>query len=679
MLCRRLTRAPVALLIFLCVLSPGLGQSIGITPLADVPDSPLWTSDYVASQHRCLEAETKTRLLHKAATREADATPAMAFYDVGFYDLVLDLDPHTQTLCGTTTLTARVLADSLDAVDLHLRANMAVTGAMSGGTAASSRRAGDVLTVVLDRTYRLAETLQVAVSYSGNPAGEFFGWDVYGGEPLIWSLSEPYGARDWWACKDLNTDKPDSVALHVTVPENLIVASNGLLDDTTVPGPGLKTYHWTERYPIATYLVSLAIHPYEVFTYGYYPAGGGCMPVVSYVVPDQWANAQTGFLVTVDVLEAFAADFGEYPFVKEKFGHAHVPYVGMEHQTLTSIYHDYYNEWLIVHELAHQWFGNMVTCDDFHHVWLNEGLATWCEARWKEVTQGEAAYHEEMAGTRWLGNGTVYVEDPSTLWGIFDVNLSYHKGSWVVHMLRHLMGDAVFFPALRTYLDTYRFGTVTTEQFQAVMEAESGLDLDAFFQQWIYGEGCPWYEYSWNATEVPGGETRLGLRIEQTQLETEVFTMPLDVRVTTTEGVETFVLQNDRALQWYTLYVDGVVLNVEIDPDNWVLCEKEDVWVVEVPPSATVNVHLVGGVPNPFNPVTDIVFVLGREAEVTLAVYDVAGRWVTTLAAGTYPDGEHKVRWNGTHATGRAQASGTYFARLGALGQHQVKSLTLVR
>jgi len=668
-----------ALAFLLPAVWPAISLPLTTTPVASVNDQPPWSTPYTSSQHRYLEAEAKARLANKALSGGSFATPNMSRYDVRSYDLALELDPDTEMLSGISTLTAEVLADSLVSLDMHLQATLAVSQVTNGGQAAPFTRDGDLLTVILNRPFNRGEHVVVAVNYHGNPAGDFFVWDTHDGAPLIWTLSEPYGARHWWACKDLSSDKADSVALHVTVPENLVVASNGLLDETTVLSPGLKTYHWTERYPIATYLVSLAIHPYEVFTYGYYPINGGVMPVVSYVIPEEWADAQTGYLKTLDMLTAFAQGFGEYPFVKEKYGHAQFPWSGgMEHQTLTSIYIGYYGANLMAHELGHQWFGDMVTCHDFHHIWLNEGFATWTEARWKEVSEGISAYHAAMSDARWTGNGTIYVEDTTNLWDVFDQNLCYDKASWIPHMLRHLMGDDVFFPALRTYLDTYRFSTATTEQFQAVMEAESGLDLEVFFQQWIYGEACPLYRYSWADEEVSGA-TRLGLRVDQVQAGVGPFNMPLDVRVTTLDGVENFVIQNDQTSQWYSLHVNGVVLTVEIDPDNWVLCEKELQWRTHTPSRPTTGPRLVGNAPNPFNPATEILFVLERESNVRLSVYDMAGRRVRELVSGVFSDGEHKVRWDGTDAAGQALASGTYYARLSSASQHQVKPMALLR
>jgi len=160
----------------------------------------------------------------------------------------------------------------------------------------------------------------------------------------------------------------------------------------------------------------------------------------------------------------------------------------MEHQTLTSM--GGWSEDLISHELAHQWWGDMVTCEDFGHIWLNEGFATWSEAYWAEQYYDFATYRQYMDIASYYGAGTIFVEDPLSE-NIFDGNLSYNKGSWVVHMLRGVLGDTDFFAGLALYRSSHLYGSATTEQLQTALETVSGQDLTAFFQQWIYGEYFP--------------------------------------------------------------------------------------------------------------------------------------------------------------------------------------------
>ncbi len=674
--------APALLLAALMAATTAGAVGDPLSPLAPLPEVAPWSAPYQSRQHRLREAESKARAgvrwqqLDTFRVRGADT--AMDAYDVRFYRLVIDLNPTTGILTGTTTIEAVVTAESLTQMQLNLGNQLVVSAARAGGSATTRTTSAGVLTVDLDRAYAGGETVSVEVDYAGNPAGPSFGWSTYGGQPLVWTLSEPYGARTWWPCKDVNTDKADSVALDVTVPSNLVVASNGVLAGVTTPVAGKKTYHWRERYPIATYLVSLTAHPFAVINDVYHPLAGGTMPVVHYVVPSQLATATTGFAVTVNMLSAFAAAFGEYPFVDEKYGHAQFPWGGgMEHQTCTSLYVGSYNRGVIAHELGHQWFGDLITCADFSHIWLNEGFATWLEAYWLEVSNGTVAYHQEMAAARYLGAGTIFVEDPTDFNAIFNFDLSYQKASWVPHMLRHVMGDTAFFAGLQQYRAERGFGSATTAQFQAVMEAACGLDLTAFFQQWIYGQYYPRYDYAW-VSEPAGAGWRVRLRIKQSQTNTGLFTMPLDVWINTVNGPFTFVVQNDQAEQWYAFEVPSAPIALALDLENWVLCEKSFLGTSDVP-VATASARLLGAAPNPFNPRTTVRFSLPRDLDVRLDLHDAAGRLVAVLAEGPFPAGDHGVDWDGRDRQGRAAASGTYYARLRAGGEVGTISLTLVR
>ncbi|MBK6899328.1 MAG: hypothetical protein IPH09_08695 [bacterium] len=636
----------------------------------DVPDP---------TAHRRAEAATKARLAAAASRAEAGRTAGQDLYDVLHYDLDLTLNPTARVLAGTVATTARVVGAPLAALDLDLRSIMTVTAATAGGAPAAWSRAGDVLTVTLDRTYVPGETVTVSVAYQGNPAGSYFGWSSVGGQTMIWTLSEPYGSRHWWPCKDLNTDKADSVGVRVTVPDGLIVASNGLLE-SEVDNGATRTFQWHTRYPIAPYLVSLAIHPYTRFSHWYTPlAGGDPMEVQYFVYPSHYEAVQTNYAKTVPMITAFAEAFGEYPFVQEKYGHAEFTWGGgMEHQTITSL--GGYGEDLISHELAHQWWGDMITCADFHHIWLNEGFATWCEAYWKERTTGAATYRAYMNAAAYLGPGTIYVEDASDFWGIFDGNLSYNKGSWVVHMLRGVLGDADFFAGLAAYREQYAYASATTEQFRDVMEQVSGRDLDAFFQQWIYGEYYPFYYYDWETT-AHGDGLELNLAVVQAQANTGLFAMPLPVRVTTAAGVVDTVVWNDAERQSYRLAVPGAVTGVVLDPDGWILCEKAAVPLAgtaapEVPAAAA---PVLTCAPNPFNPETEVVVETATAGRVDLAVHDAAGRRVGVLCAGDLPAGEHRFRWRGRDDAGRAVASGTYFLRLRTPAGSVLRPVALVR
>ena len=343
---------------------------------------------------------------------------------------------------------------------------------------------------------------QVDIYYSGTP--EYCGasgskFDTHLNIDHVWTLSEAYCARSWWPCKDDPSDKADSVDIIISVPSDpdFIVASNGTLQDIVL-SEGKKQYHWQEIYPITTYLVSLAIYPYTTWSDNYIsPLSNDTMEIEFYVFPDRYQSSYQNYLLTNDMISVFSELFGEYPFIKEKYGHADFKWGGgMEHQTLSSM--GSYSQNLIAHELGHSWWGNLITCKTFNDIWLNEGFARYSQALWREHQEGKLAYHSFMNNYAYYGSGTIYVENPNTNSDIFSAGLSYNKASWVLHMLRHVVGDDLFFDILRSYAsnDSLKYNAATTSDFKDVCEAVSGTELDSFFSQWIYGQKYPIYEES---------------------------------------------------------------------------------------------------------------------------------------------------------------------------------------
>jgi hypothetical protein len=537
-------------------------------------------------------AAWKAAGLRRARMLATPATANQQAYDVHYYALDLTPNVATKVLTGTVRMKASVVTGPLSAVELDLYANMTVDAVTSGGVTATFSRSGNLLTVNLDRAYADGELMDVVVSYHGAPsAAGAFGFDTANGRNLVWSLSEPFGARTWWPCKDATEDKADSVDVRVTVPSGMITASNGTRVEATDNGT-LAVTRWRERFPIATYLVSLASYPYTVTTDSYRYSPTDSMPIQFYNFPETVAGVAAVQAKVKAMIAAYAGYFGEYPFLAEKYGHAQFLWSGgMEHQTCTSLGGNAIIEYIVAHELGHQWWGDLVTCRDFHHVWVNEGFATYCEALWAESTGGAAAYHGDIDLNQYFGSGTIYVPDLTDENRIFDSNLSYDKGSWVLHMLRRVLGDSTFFAAMRQFYTQYGYSTATTEDFRDVCEAVSGRNLHAFFQQWIYGEYYPHYLSSWTSAPAGGGYD-VTLRLEQVQTW-QLFTMPLDVKVTTAAGEQSFVVQDSLAAQTFTLHVDAAPSAVAVDPDGWVLKLLES---PVVDPPLDRHVLLVNGV-----------------------------------------------------------------------------------
>ncbi|MCI0515382.1 T9SS type A sorting domain-containing protein [candidate division KSB1 bacterium] len=530
------------------------------------------------SGHQALAAR-KSKFYQKLQSGLTRETPNQKQYDVSYYRLDLDLNPTTRMLTGSVQVVGRVLAASLDYIELNLSNNMQVQEVFQDSVPRHYSQQNNLLTIQLPRAVNQNAYFSLGIKYRGTPSQSgfgAFGFNQYRNQPMIWSLSEPFGARNWWPCKDFPSDKADSVDINITVPANLIVASNGALKQVVLQGEK-KTYYWQERYPIVTYLVSIAIYPYRVYSDWFKYSDTDSMEIQFYIFPDHYNLNYPNYAKTKMMLKAFSELFGLYPFIKEKYGHAEFLWGGgMEHQTITSLGGS--SEWLIAHELSHQWWGDMITCESFHHIWLNEGFATYCEGLWYEYLHGVAGLHQYMETTRYWGPGTIFVENPEQE-EIFDGNLSYHKGSWVLHMLRHVMGDANFFTLLRTYAQhpIHRHGTVTTEQFQALAEEISGLNLAQFFQAWIYKEGFPHFTYSWRSHRNPDGSYAVSGAINQIQTLGPVFHLPIDVTIQTVAGETTLVVPLTTALTSFQCTLRTEPKEVQLDQANWILCQKEKI------------------------------------------------------------------------------------------------------
>jgi len=512
--------------------------------------------------------------------------------DVLHYDLeieITEIEPLDANcwISGRNTMTVRSRSASLDEFTFRLRTQFDVLGAYvneSTPVTVTTPPPPNTATriVTLDRTYGMDETFTLTIEYAGRTLSLGFGSirvsTHSGGIPVVATLSEPYYAHTWWPAKDGDVFQPGdnsdkaTMELAVTVPDNFLVPSNGLLLGEEPLSGNRKRCRWASSYPIATYLVSFAATEYNTWTV-MYDHPGGSMPVEFYIYDsnDTPAN-RAAWEESVDMLAAFSDLFGQYPFVDEKYGIYNFPFNGgMEHQTITG--QSGFSEWLTAHELAHQWWGDAVTCRTWNHVWLNEGFATYAEALWVEHEPGSTglpALKTYMANKKYVGSGTVYVPDDQvdSLGRIFSSWTSYRKGAWVLHMLRHVLGDDGFFDALAAYRAAFEDSAATTEDFQAVCESfYHGAGLDWFFQEWIYGEYVPTYWWGWDAVEIDGQHYLL-LSIDQIQYQTyQRFTMPIDIVV---DG-QTHVVFNDTDPQYFVIPVAAAPTTVALDPDEWIL------------------------------------------------------------------------------------------------------------
>jgi len=550
----------------------------GPPPLSGLP-----SADEVRAAHAACAAG-KERAAAAALTRDAARTEdPREDYDALYYALALEMRQGDEALAGEVLVRLRSLVDGLGTLVLDAAENLDVQSVTVVGVPLAFVHEDGTLAVTLDEPLDEGDVAEIVVGY----AAEFTGggvlsvWrtNVQTGQSIhtLTTQSEPFDARRWWPCKDDTRDKADSLRIAVTTDDFNAVVCNGVLESDIDHGDGTRTATWFERWPIVTYLASVCVTEYNhaetVWNYG-----DVSLPMHDWSWSLSAADQQNVMQAGLFALTAHSDHYGLYPFHDEKYGHAQYTWGGaMEHQSCSSM--GFYNEAVIAHELSHQWFGDKVTCDTFHHIWLNEGWATYSEALYYEYYLGEEMLHEYMSYEQYWGPGTIFVEDPWTD-NIFDGNLSYAKGSWVVHMLRHVMGDEAFWAAVRAYLgpnERAYHRTATTDEFREFMEAEHGADLSWFFDEWILGEYWPDYGYAWSQETVEG-ETTLTAQVVQRQAPgRQTFAMPVDLRGHYDGGThDDVVLFVDQAAQSFHVTLPAEATADELDPDEWILREVEE-------------------------------------------------------------------------------------------------------
>lgn len=635
-----------------------------------------------------VELQRKSEMARFAAVSRASATPSDPTIDVRYYRLNLTIRTSPPGLSGIVTVAASAAAPSLSFLSLDLADTMTVDSVFAGGQLCPFVHQGGTITVTLDRAYTTGELITVDLFYGGLPVETGFGSFVFsshGGVPWVWSLSEPYGARDWWPCKDHPLDKADSADIWITCDSTFKVGSNGRLVSVTDNGDGTRTWKWAERYPIAAYLISIALTNYVEFSNWFRYSPSDSMQVLNYVIPEHLADGLAQLPRTVEMLGVFSDRFGLYPFITEKYGHAEFGRGGaMEHQTMTSATLPGFSESVVAHELAHQWFGDLITCANWPNLWLNEGFATYAEAIYYEDRYGAAAYWNDILpklARAKTAAGTLFVQDTAPPPALFNHPLVYDKGASVLHMLRHVLGDSLFFLSLKSYAadPALRFSTAVTEDFQASCETVSGRDLTWFFQEWVYGERYPRYQYSWTAAPS-GGRVLATVTIDQSTGTTNpsFFTMPVDLRCSAPGWDTTVTILHTFSGQQVVMDLPVLPATIDLDPEGWILADVTPATGVNPqPPPLPAGGALLQNYPNPFNGKTEIGFRIregGGGERVTMRVVDMLGREVATLLDAAKPPGDYAVSFDGDRLP-----SGVYLCefRLGAL--RETRKLLLLR
>lgn len=571
----------------------------------------------------------------------APSDKLLNLYDVKHYFINLQMERTSTNLKGWVEITATVVGNSLDTFAFELINGLTIDSVFLNNSKAIFARQGNNVYAIPILPLSKNATIICRVFYGGTPpsaGGGLFSGISNGTSPswgnnVTWTLSEPFFASQWFPVKQVLTDKADSADVWITTNDSNKVGSNGILMAVT-PMPGNKArYEWKCKTPIAYYLLSVAVAKYVDYTIYAKPKGSAdSVKIQNYIYdnPATLNNFRTVINQTKPIMEKFAELFGPYPFDKEKYGHAMVPIGGgMEHQTMTTL--GSFSFGLVAHELAHQWWGDQVTCNTWNHIWVNEGFARYSEYLAAQYLQSQSSADGLMNGyhnnTMSSAGGSTFV--PQSVVNdanrIFSSRLTYDKGAAIVHMLRfELADDSVFFRILKKYLEINKYSTANADSLMNVAQRISGKDFTKFFQQWYYGEGYPTFKVTY-------AQARDSFFMEVSQTTsttvTPFFDMLVEYKLKSPSGDTSVFLRQNQNLQLFKFPTKKVITSIQVDPRNWVVNKTDTV----IKGNLGMRKHGINTIqslyPNPAR--AKVVVKSGLENELySISIYDLTGKQV---------------------------------------------------
>lgn len=591
--------------------------------------------------HACSSSKIKGyNYLHNHNNR---ALSDMDKYDVKSLKLELEVNNTSTLISGKSTQLVEVLVANLTQFVFELHEDLNITEVKINNTTALIQRFGNEVIVENGLLYTLNDLVRIEVIYNGlvtsnGETGIFNATSPSWGVQVTWTLSEPFSAHTWWPAKQVLSDKIDSTELIFTCTDNLKVGSNGLLVNEESLANNKKRFTWKSNYPIDYYLVSFAVAPYQDYSFKIVPNGATDSLLIQnfiYDVPNYLNTFEDDILETGEMMFLLSDLYGEYPFINEKYGHSVAPLNGgMEHQTMTT--QGFFADWLTVHELGHQWWGNHVTCETWSDIWINEGFASYSEYLYFQ-NQSQAAADADMDARHLdiknLPGGSLYVYDITNSNIIFDSRLTYNKGAAVVHMLRNFINDDnLFFETLKKFQNNFGGATCSTTQFNTFFSQETNIDLSEFIDAWVYGEGYPKYSGKFNALN----DTIYIQIYQESALSNSNMTYPsnLELLVSFEDGSDTLLnVYNATAVDNYLFPINKIVSNVVVDPNKWLIKStnpfvKDDELYFEYFVSSLSNQNNIAV--NYNNPVTDKLTITVSSAEkLSLSIVDINGSIMT--------------------------------------------------
>ena len=560
-------------------------------------------------------------------------------YDLKYHELYLQVDPAVAFITGRVTSTFIITGPNQDTIVFDLNNGMVVDSVkVIGLTTTFAQIPGDGLKIDPSANLLTGNTYTSVVYYHGIPDNQTVFFQTHGASiPVAYTLSEPYGAKDWWPCKQSMNDKIDSIDVYIQTPDDYRSTSNGLLKSEIISG-GFNTCHWKHRHKIPAYLISFATTNYVDYS-DYVPySPTDSVRVLNYVYPENLANNMLGSISIREHMPIYNQLFGLYPYADEKYGHSCTNLGGgMEHTTMTTI-GDQFNYEVVAHELAHQWFGDLVTCGKWEDIWLNEGFATYCTGM---------VYEHVSPGTYWplwkyqnsdyvmsLPDGSVKVDDTTDVNRIFSSRLTYSKGAYLLHMLRWIVGDTAFFTGINNYLydPALNHGYAVTSHLQAHLEATYGSSLTYFFDDWFINQGYPTYQVHMDYSTLGDGSVTFTLNQTQSHPSVSFFELPVPIKIFGPFGQDTTVVLNNTVNgQQFTVNPGFWVDSIKFDPDRWILAKVSNV-TIGLENNATLSARVY---PNPASDLLNVQLDAGAK-NITASVYDLSGRSVYTAVL---PDG----------------------------------------
>ena len=496
-------------------------------------------------------------------------------FDIKYYRCEWEVNPAIRSIKGKVTVYFLITTTS-NSISLDLRDQLITDSVKQKNNSLVFERGNDILKINFVNPLSVGPIDSVSIYYHGVPPVSGFGTftqTFHSGVPVIWTLSEPYGSRDWWPCKNGLDDKADSIDIFIKHPAQYKAASNGILQSENVTGTNIIT-HWKHRYPIATYLICFAVTNYAVFNNSV-QLGNVNLPMQTFCYPENLSLFQSNTPLVLNTMQFFNKTFGTYPFIKEKYGHVQFSFGGgQEHQTSTFIVTP--NESLMAHELAHQWFGDKVTCASWRDIWLNEGFATHLASM--DIEQKYPATiitnrKNEITNITSVPNGSVWVDDTTNIGRIFNYRLSYLKGSHLLYMLRWILSDSIFLRAVREYHNDPKvsYGFATTNDLIKHLQKQSGKDLTEFFKDWFYGQGYPSYNVQW--TQI-GNFVKIKMDQTTSDASVDFFELPIALKFKNATQQKTVIVDNKLNHEIFYRDIGFIADTVLVDPDYWLITKN---------------------------------------------------------------------------------------------------------